>query len=84
MSEVANASIEPNPNLMRLPRDPFNPESPTNAIMQFRCRHRIASLQWTKLHYYSQEVAPGLRCERLPPILRCVINNLVCIETVSF
>ena len=31
-----------------------------------------------------QEVAPGLRSERLHPIHRCVINELVWIETVSF
>ena len=33
---------------------------------------------------YFQEVAPGLRFERLHPILHCVINDLVWIETVSF
>jgi len=30
------------------------------------------------------EVAPGLRSERLHPILSAVINDLVWIETVSF
>jgi eukaryotic-like serine/threonine-protein kinase len=33
---------------------------------------------------YFQEVAPGLRSERLHPILDSVINDLVWIETVSF
>jgi hypothetical protein len=33
---------------------------------------------------YFQEVAPGLRPERLHPILRGVINELVWIQTVSF
>jgi mannose/cellobiose epimerase-like protein (N-acyl-D-glucosamine 2-epimerase family) len=44
LSVVANAPIEPNPNLTRLPRDAFNPESPINAISQFRYRHRDHAL----------------------------------------
>jgi serine/threonine protein kinase len=33
---------------------------------------------------YFQEIAPGLRAERLHPILRSVLDDLVWIETVSF
>ncbi len=33
---------------------------------------------------YFQEVAPSLHADRLHPILRCVINDLVWIETISF
>ncbi len=33
---------------------------------------------------YFQEIAPGLRAERLHPLLGRVINDLVWIETVSF